>query len=338
MVRAMTRAGLDRRTFLSGSALGTAAALVGGAGSALAGCGAARTRPVLGEVESAALWVRLDRGLGAIRDLPAGSMTAGVPWELRPDHQETILRLGLESLVIADVTRSIPAGSDLRGALRERLASEIPTLERTVGTYHAMLSRMPPAARRNLDRRIRERPGAAMDVAEWLDGHAGTLGVAGESRLLVRETATNVEARVRRQSASALIDDSLAKVERALRRSAGARGHATSPATVAMIDAVWRAVDDAGGGAAGGAGGGAVVTDPVSEGGVYTTPTSDLGPWNESWARPGDYDIEVGAILMPFGLLTCTILLWVGLGILIHGMNLNAAWDGRTEAATRGGS
>lgn len=322
---------MDRRSFLSSSALGSATALAGiaGLGAQAAGCGGAR--PMLGGLETAELLTRLERGLSAIRDVPEGTMAAAMPWQVRPEHHEAIARLGLEALVVADVNRSVPLGTDVPRELRERLEAQVPTLERAVGTYHAFLSRMPPAARRNMDRRLRARPDAAMETAEWLDGYAVTMGVAQPSRLLMRSTAADVGTRMRRQSVGAVIDDSLAKVERALGRSPGARAHATSATTVAMIDAIWQTVEGAGGGSASpppASGGTATVA--VSSGYAYSgdgtvEPTTER--YSERWARPGDHDIEVGAILMPFGLITCTILLWVGIGILVHGINLNNEWD-----------
>lgn len=331
---------MDRRSFLARSTLGSATALAGlaGVGSQSAGCGAAHGRPVLGAVESAELLTRLERGLAAVREIPVGVIAAEIPWQVRPEHHETILRLGIESLIVADVNRSVPVGTGVSRALAERVAAEVPMLERAVGTYHALLTRMPPAARRDLDRRIRERPDAPMDAAEWLDQRAGVLGIDPGSRLLVRDAASNMAARIRRQSASAVIDDALAKVERAVARSGNALAHAASATTVAMIDAIWQTVDGAGGGPSG--------TTPPPAPSAYAAPASGayvgasaVEPtttrWNESWARPGDHDIEIGAIMMPFGLITCTVLLWVGIGVLVHGISQNNGWDGRSEEETR---
>jgi hypothetical protein len=197
---------------------------------------------------------------------------------------------------------------------------------------------MPPAARRSLDRRVREVPDAEEHVTAFLQPYARRLGVAHESQTLFFDEIASVTARIRRQSANAVIDDALAKTERVVSRNAAVFGHATSATTVAMIEAIWQAVD--GSVSASGSTSGAAVPPPpsayVTAEASYTEPVPvGDGRWNERWARPGDSDVEVGAILMPFGLLTCTILLWVGLGILIHGQNVNASWDGRSEAETR---
>lgn len=319
--RSPSELAFDRRAFLA-TALATASA-----------CGAAR--PHLGEVEATELLVRLERGLSAIREAPPAGGTGALPWELRPGASESVARLGLEALVIADVNRCIPRGADVPSELLGRLQAELPVLEQAVGTFHALLTRMPPAARRLIDRRNRERPEATMQLSEWIDERAASIGVAPDNRLLLRANARELSTRMRRQSASAVIDRSIDKLEIALGRSAGAAAHAREARTAALVEAVWSDVEAPPPPAAYSSV--AIPPPPGASASIALVPEVELDSsrWNERWARPGDHDIEIGAILMPFGLVTCTVLLWVGIGVLVHGMNLNSAWDGRTEEETR---
>jgi hypothetical protein len=305
------------------------AAAVGFGTTALEGCGAA----MHGEDAGQALLERLERGLAHVEAVPAERFAEATPWSLRPEHPATVLRMGLRSLVVADISRSATPDTFLPAALTERLASEVPRLEQTVGTYHALLTTMPPAARRRIDRRVRAEPDTAMDIAEQLDAHARAIGVAGESRLVMRSTATNLAVRMRRQSAGAVLDAALDKTTIALARSPGARRHAVSEDTFALVDAVWQSVEGSSSSAATPppppSGYGVAVRPTTSEDPTIPEPTT--GRWNARWGRPGDQEIEIGNILMPFGLITCTVLTWVGLGILIGGISQNNNWDGRPD-------
>ena len=50
--------------------------------------------------------------------------------------------------------------------------------------------------------------------------------------------------------------------------------------------------------------------------------------WSEFWARPGDEEIRMGAIMMPFGAISCGLMLIIGLIVLIAGHVQNGDWDG----------
>ena len=168
---------MDRRTFLSRGAMASGAALAV-APTALAGCGGASLRPTLSAHETADLVARLERGLSQVQGAPAGAFATAIPWRVRPDLSEDVLRMTLATLVVADVVRSVPEGTEVPAALAEALEPHRAMLDRCTSTHYAMLSRMPPAVRRNLDRRVRAQPELTTNVAEWIDGRARELGVA----------------------------------------------------------------------------------------------------------------------------------------------------------------
>ena len=328
---------MDRRSFLSRTALGSSVALVGAPvlGSAVAGsitgCGGAPVLPELASREVRQLHARLDRGLARVRAVPRGDIARQLAGHPRPALAEDILRLGLETFVVADVVRSVPEGVSVPPSLQARLTPELPLVDRYTNTYHALLTRMPPTARRRLDAKLRSKPEAAMEVAGWIDEHAGTLGVAGESRLKLRQAALTATTRIRRQSTSAVIDDCLAKVDRVVARSGRSLSMARSIVTGAMIEAIWQQVDGVPpGGGLGGDGLGAPGPEPAPA----QPEVVDVGPqqWSARWGRPGDEEIEIGAIMMPFGLLTCGLLLIIGLIVLIAGAVQNSVWDGTPQA------
>lgn len=328
---------MDRRTFLSRSLLGTGA-LALGAPALASGCG---SMPRIGGSEATELLARLERGLDRVRGVPAGTMARELRDHPQPELAERMMRLGLEALVLLDVTRSIPQGAELPDALAERLGPELPVLDRYAATYSTLLVEMPRTARRRLDRKMRERPDATMQIAGWIDEHARSVGSGAQSRLILRSQAADVDVRVRRQSAGAVIDDCVAKVERVVERTGTSISLARSSATSAMIAAMWQ---DAGDVPRGGGVLGSQLAPPSSAGATRMIPaelrrleedrlwaeatTPDQLLWSARWGSPGDTEIEIGAALMPFGLVTCGFLLIVGLIVMAVGLAQNASWDG----------
>lgn len=266
--------------------------------------------------------------MSAIREQPEGSLARQMASHRRPEISERVLRITLEGLVVADVARSIPEDVNLPRALTDRLAPELPLLHGSIGTNHALMTAMPARARANLTRRVREHPDGLMDVASWIDGHAAIVGTSAASRLELRRAAVGISARMRRQSASAVIDDYSGKVERAVVRSGGSLERTRSAVTAAMTMAIWQDVDDSL--PLGGLGDpGAPAPVQIVEHEEAPPREREQLPYSEGWDRPGDSEMQVGAIMMPFGVLTCGVLLVVG---LIAGAVQNEEWDGTTEA------
>ncbi|WP_157068793.1 hypothetical protein [Sandaracinus amylolyticus] len=235
---------MERRGFLTTVALGATG--IGTGAVWLPGCGGAPTRPTdLATAHAETLAERLDRGVASVRNAPFARLLGPQPWSLRPDAHARMIRLGLEALVVADVARSIPAGSHLPEPLAQRLDQALPVLDQCVVGYHALLERTPAAVRRNLDRRFRDEPDLAMHVTEVLDERARAIDISSESRLRLRGVARNVGARVRRQSTSALIDDCVGKIENVVGQGGADVRLARSLETHALIDAIWQQVDAA---------------------------------------------------------------------------------------------
>lgn len=317
-----------RRSFLRRSAF-AAGALVTAPAALGAGCGAS---PYAGaDLRGRELLERLERGLGRVRGVPNGRIAAELSWLSQPALAEQLLRHTLETLVIADVAQSVRGGA-LSAPLRARMHEELPVLARTTDAHHALLSRMPPRARRTLDRRLREEPTLPNELASWIDAHAAELGTSREGRLKLRMAVRDVDARVRRQSASAVIDDCVGKVEQVGARTGAASLRAANAS--AMIDAIWSEVDGAGGRlSAPGASPPLRGPDPDEEWERFLEAHQRM--WSARWGSPGDEEVQIGAIMMPFGAATCGLLLIIGLIVLIVGAAQNAAWDGTPRHAPR---
>jgi hypothetical protein len=308
---------MDRRGFLSTATLSSVAAMGGGAAMPawLAGCGGA-PHGELGASETTALLHRLDRGLSRVAEEPMGALAAAQPWQVRPELSERVLRLGAQSLVVADVARSIPDGVRVPDELRGRLLETLPILDECTATYHRVLAGTPPAVRRNIDRHFRSHPEAAMDVAAYLDGHASAIGISPESRVRMRSNAAYVTTRIRRQSTTAQIDDCLFKVESTVARHGGSAAALRAARAPAFVDAIWQAVDGDPGVAASspppppGYGGSAVVVAPAPDTEPYAPPPEPVAS-----SSPGDTELIVGGVLIGAGLAVFGIGTLIGLAV-----------------------
>lgn len=300
---------MERRQFLMDVALGASA--IGSGAIWMPGCGASQHAPTMPSADAFALLDRLDRGLDAVRGSPF--TTSAQPWTLRSGASERMVRLGLESLVVADVARSITPGVRIPEELARRLDQTLPILDDCAVAYHALLEATPPSVRRNLDARFRDEPDIGMRVTEVIDQRAGEIGISNESRLRLRAVASNVGTRVRRQSTSALVDDCARKIEVAVGHGGADIRLARGPAAMAMIDAIWQQVDGAP--QSGGTG-----TSPWGSGyttsaqyGYGTTTTTTTGqavdgetpemvlPSRSEGGR-GDPELTVGGVMLGAGL------------------------------------
>lgn len=276
---------MQRRGFLWTTAGGAALGL---AGVGTSGCGAAQLR--LGTDESAALLARLENGLRAARSSPVD------PRMNQNAVADRVARLGLEALVVADVGRAIPVGSEIPAPLAQRLEREIPVLAQCATTYGTMLAGLSRSSRRHIEEHIRERPDIAMQIAEWIDEQAGEHAVAHQSRQQLRRLAINVTQRVRRQSLSALIDDTLGKMERVMAHHGQPIAFARQAASNAMLTSIWDAVEHGQGGRV-----------PILAQPQVVQPQQPPPPQE----GPGDTEIIVGATMIGAGLAV------FGIGVLI---------------------
>lgn len=315
---------MERREFIEATTL---SALVGVAGASTAGCGAAPMR--LGSHEEASLLARLDRGLSVIR----GSSAAEHGLHNRNANVDRLARLGLEALVVADVARSIPPEAELSPAFASRLMEELPVLDRSVAAYGNLLAGMPMGARRNLERAVRRRPEVAMEMAEWIDERAAASGVSHESRMRLRALASRVTTRARRQSMSAVVDDTVDKVERIVTRKGGSLASARNAASNAMLASIWQTLDDGVPASPGGA-------PPPSYAGQLGAPSAPppvvIDPERPPVTEPadeggrGDRELEIGAILIGSGVAAFGLATGIGAaaGSVMWGMIIGATPGG----------
>jgi hypothetical protein len=268
-----------------------------------------------------ALIDRLDRGLEAVRTSPFALTSQ--PWTIRSGATERVMRLGFESLVVADVARSLTPGVRLPDALATRLDETLPILDDCAVTYHALLESTPPSVRRNLDARFRDEPDVAMQVAEVIHDRASAIGISNASRLRLRNIATHVGARVRRQSTSALVDDCARKIEVAVAHGGAQVRLARGPAAMAMIEAIWQQVDGVpqGGGGASSLPSGYQTSAQYGYGATAPTTTTTQATDPElvlpepSHESPGDPELTVGGVMLGAGLGVFGISALISLGI-----------------------
>lgn len=311
---------MDRRGFLwttAGGALGMAAA---------SGCGATQHR--VSNAEANALLARLDHGLGSVRG--AQPMLGH-----RHEAADEVARLGLEALIVADVARTIPVGAEIPDALAERLHREMPVLDRSTETYLALASGLAQGSRRRVEERLHERPEAAMEVAAWIDEQAAEHAIAYESRVQLRRLATNITRRTRRQSMSAVIDDTVQKVERVAAHHGPRTAMARQAGTQAMLASIWQSIEGVPPGGVGrtlGQPNGGETKPPLyGPDGRPIASTSEAPPEPEEQGGPGDPELAVGAVMMGLGPVVFGIS--VGIGALAG----SAAW-GAIIGATPGGT
>jgi hypothetical protein len=296
---------MQRRGFLWTTAGGVLGGLTGV--SALAGCGTP-SQLRLGDDEGRRLLARLEGGLHAVRSGPVD------PRYNQNDAAARVARLGLEALVVADVGRAIPVGAEIPDALAERLHQELPVLAESATTYGTLLAGLSRTSRRHVEEHLRNLPDAPMQIAEWIDRQAGEQHVAYESRHQLRRLATHVTQRTRRQSLSAIIDDTLGKMERVMAHHGAPIAFARQAGSNAMLAGIWNAVEHGAGGRV------PIHAQPQA---VYAAPPPPQ-------AGPGDPEIAVGATMLGAGLGV------FGIGVLI-GAAVGDAAGGAIVTATPAG-
>lgn len=332
---------VDRRTFI-----GTT--LFGAFGAALApGCGGAQHR--LGASEIRELMARLDRGTRFLEETPTGTMAAELRGHARPDLSEQVVRLTIESLLVADIARSVPDPAAMPDELAARLAVHAPRVDRCTHTNRAYLARMPAAKQRALDGRVRREPERTMRGAEWLDGYASRLGIPADNRARLRAAAHGAGTRMRRQSAGAVVGQTVDHLDRGLAIDGSTLTPELERTTHAIVDAMWQDPVDIpapppayGGPASPPAPSVAwrvtphvapsgppllAVPDRFASPGEMASPTEPV-QWSDHWAQPGDEERSIGRGIM---LGICPLLVIAGLIVFLVGEDQNAHWDGSTH-------
>lgn len=271
---------------------------------------------------------RLDRGLALLRAHPRQSFLDVVRGHPQPELAASMFRQTLESLLVLDVIRDVPTDAELPGPLAARLAEEQHVVLRSTLAHHVLLSGLSDGEKRAISHRVRREGDPTMHVAEWIDAQGRSVGVTGDSRLKLRRAAVDVTARIRRQSAAAVIDDAVQKVDRVIELGGPAMVTVRATVSRALSAGLWPQLD-ATPTAAGTTGHPAgAQTQEDAEWAQAMTPQGQR-LWSSAWGRPGDSEIETAAVLMPLGLATCGVTLIIGLVTLFVGIAQNEDWDGR---------
>ena len=235
--------------------------------------------------------------------------------------------------MLTDVCKSIPDDASIPEPLAQRIQAELPVLDECSEKFTRLIAGMSPRARRKVQRAMRRRPRAAMEIADWIDQQAADQGLAVESRARLRRIATDVTARARRQSIGSVIDDTVQKVERIVAQKGGNVAALRESTAQGMIAAIWQAVEDDG---MGGAGAGLDAPPPPPG---YEQPQQPQQYYEEPPPEQpidvtgrGDTEIAVGAVMMGAG----PVVFGIVAGILAAtGMDVGLAL---AIAATPGGT
>ncbi|MBI2375539.1 MAG: hypothetical protein HYV07_16205 [Deltaproteobacteria bacterium] len=127
----------------------------------------------------------------------------------------------LRALFIGGLFRGLPEELAKDPQIEAKKQALSPELDRTVVDLTRLLGSMTPADLRTVRVAIDSRPDAVMRVTSALDDHAERVGVPIGSRLRLRQAATEINFRLRKQPPELLIGQYVDKVQRLARASGG---------------------------------------------------------------------------------------------------------------------
>lgn len=200
----------------------------------------------LGEAEIRQFVGRLDSGLEVIAKGPSlshlipGSGQASPAWHARAREMDGLGRKALGALTFTGMYRCLPPESRQHPEVRRRLDAMMPELDEAVFGTTAALAATDTAERAALQAHLKVDPDLPLRLYSLFDAPARELGVPRESRQQMRRILGNVGWRLRKQSPSLLIDEYVAKVEKAAAHHGQTEQLKRYLATAAFESALWR--------------------------------------------------------------------------------------------------
>ena len=224
---------MERRHFLGASAAGAAlgaAGCAGGVGLLDAGRGGADPSAAMGGIPASlvdmeAFLARLDRGMSFLSTgtpiEPLVPKPSALQWEDRQGKKrdgEALFRKSLRSLFLVASFRDLPERDRLHPGMQSRMWGSLGEMDEAVLGVTEMLDSLTPAARVDLQQKLKRRPELGMRLGEELDTEAARAGLSLERRLHLRSMASQLTFRLKNQSASLLIDEYVGKVKKVTAR------------------------------------------------------------------------------------------------------------------------
>lgn len=284
---------MERRHFLGASAAGAAlgaAGCAGGVGLLDAGRGGADPSAAMGGVPASlvdmdAFLARLDRGMSFLSTgtpiEPLVPEPSALQWEDRQGKKrdgEALFRKSLRSLFLVASFRDLPERDRLHPGMQSRMWGSLGEMDEAVLGVTEMLDSLTPAARVDLQQKLKRRPELGMRLGEELDTEAARAGLSLERRLHLRSMASQLTFRLKNQSASLLIDEYVGKVKKVTARQ-GSPAEVQRRLAAAMSQAAFF-------GAQVQTEGGAAVVAPPPAGSVIVPPAGSGMVPPPGWAYP----------------------------------------------------
>lgn len=223
---------MERRRFLEAGAAGAAA--LGAAGCAGVGSfdapGGSRSAADPASsgaplIDMDAFLARLDRGMTYLTTgtplAPLVPKPAALQWQDRQGKRrdgEVLFRQSLRSLLLVASFRDLPEQDRLHPGMQARMWGSLGEMDDAVLGVTEMLDALTPAARLELQQKLKRRPELGMRLGEELDNEAAKAGLSLERRLQLRSMASQLTFRLKNQSASLLIDEYVGKVKKVTAR------------------------------------------------------------------------------------------------------------------------
>jgi hypothetical protein len=225
---------MERRQFLEASVAGAALGAAGCAGGVglldASGRSSADLDPAVGGVPSPlvdmnAFLARLDRGMSFLSTgtplEPLVPRPAALQWKDRQGKKrdgEALFRKSLRSLFLVASFRDLPERERLHPGMQARMWGSLGDMDDAVLGVTEMLDALTPAARVDLQQKLKRQPELSMRLGEELDTEAARAGLSLERRLHLRSMASQLTFRLKNQSASLLIDEYVGKVKKVTAR------------------------------------------------------------------------------------------------------------------------
>jgi hypothetical protein len=200
--------------------LGTVAA---GAGIGVPGCALPRLLGSLTGADGAAAFnAVLDEQLGALakpgllHKLVENHTKKKLSSEARAKiaGQDEMFRRMVGTLLISQGFRELPEETQRESSVQARMWRHYEDIGSTVFEISDMLAELDPDQRKEVRKRLQERPDMPMDLGEALDERAARVGMSGKRRLQLRSMMSQASFRMQHGDPSSIIDEYVGKVTR----------------------------------------------------------------------------------------------------------------------------
>jgi hypothetical protein len=192
--------------------------LTGALAAAAGGCAAQQAGS---SIEVGGAVTKLDRSLGRISDPFQGFVRreTGRSDAVIPEAERELVSGSLKSLLLLGTLRDLPRDARSHPEVQARAAALMPESGRSLYGMTMHMQQMVPAERIAMQREIARDPSLPLRAAEHLDRLAGVGELGPRSRYHLRSIATDAAWRLGHQPVSLFLDDTTARVTKAVARA-----------------------------------------------------------------------------------------------------------------------